>query len=187
MSCPKHFIHITNKTFNKNTMKTSNLNSILLRACCVFFMAFAMVVVSQSSAIGQTKAELRVEFQKVLNDLPDARTTKKLNPASQQLINNTRSLYQQGLGIESMSPSQETTFYNNLNANHQTLVAAAANKSCVQTCTDERETCIVNRCGNNTSFPCWCCIPCNAIWELCLFDCLVDIEIGISIAPKAVK
>lgn len=158
-----------------------NFNSTILRACCLAFMAFAFVVTAQTSAMGQTKTELKAEFQKVLAGLPDANTTKRLSPSTRQLVNNTRAVYTQGLGIETMSASQEAQLASSLQANHQSLVAAAANKSCVQTCTDERETCIVNRCGNNTSFPCWCCIPCNAIWELCLFDCLVDIEIGISI------
>ena len=168
-------------------MKTSNLTSKIFRNCCLAFMFLALVIGSAGTSFGQTKTQLKNEFQDVLSKMPAQSTVQKLDPATQQLINNTRSLYQQGLGIESMSPAQEAQFAADLNANHQTLVQAAGNRSCVQTCTDERETCILNRCGNNTSFPCWCCIPCNAIWELCLFDCLVDIEIGISIGGKATQ
>ena len=167
-------------------MKTSNLNSFLLRACCTAFLALAMVIGTQNSTYGQTKAELRAAFQDALNKLPDAATTRKLRPGTQNLVNNTRALYQQGLGIETMSSAQENQLLNDLETNRQNLSTALEGKSCVQTCMDEREACILADCGEGTTFPCFCCIPCNLVWELCLFDCLVDIEIGIKVGGSQI-
>ncbi len=162
-------------------MKSFNINSSLIRSCYIAFLAIAFVFASQVSTFGQTKAELKAEFQKALDFLPDARTTKRLSPASQKLVNDARSTYQQGLNIENMSPSQESSFMSQLNANHTTVTSTATEPSCTQRCWNERNTCLANSGCTDTTWPCWCCIPCNLNWELCVIDCLVNIEIGIKL------
>jgi hypothetical protein len=44
--------------------------------------------------------------------------------------------------------------------------------SCTRQCKQERDGCIRSDCGPETSWPCFCCAPCNATWMACLADCI---------------
>jgi len=46
--------------------------------------------------------------------------------------------------------------------------------SCTRRCTLERRQCILEECGAGTSFPCFCCVPCNLAWEVCLAACIFN-------------
>ncbi|MFD0319307.1 hypothetical protein [Streptomyces flavalbus] len=54
--------------------------------------------------------------------------------------------------------------------------AAALNPAAGPTCTDgcsrTRNACIVRECGSGTSWPCFCCVPCNTAWLACLASCV---------------
>ncbi|HHG85665.1 MAG TPA: hypothetical protein ENJ82_13030 [Bacteroidetes bacterium] len=166
-------------------MKNLNL-SFTLRACCFMLLTFALVLGTSSVTFGQSRADLKVEFQKALGQLPSATMTGRLSPALQKKINDTRAIYQQGLNIENMNSSQTNSFMSAMSSN-TTVVKAAAEPSCVQKCVNEQSACVTARCGNNTTYPCFCCIPCNLVMELCIFDCLVDIEIGIKVGLQKVN
>ncbi|MEW5857023.1 MAG: hypothetical protein AB1861_06530 [Cyanobacteriota bacterium] len=47
------------------------------------------------------------------------------------------------------------------------------NPGCTFRCEELRNDCITRSCGNGTSWPCGCCVPCNITWMACLADCVV--------------
>lgn len=40
-------------------------------------------------------------------------------------------------------------------------------------CVDKREACILNHCGSGTSWPCFCCAPCNIAFLACIAGPLI--------------
>lgn len=46
-------------------------------------------------------------------------------------------------------------------------------ESCTFDCKAERDECIRNDCGTDTSYPCGCCAPCNLTWVACMADCII--------------
>jgi hypothetical protein len=49
-------------------------------------------------------------------------------------------------------------------------VGAGGEVPCTLRCVSEREECVRGESGEDTAFPCYCCVPCNISWLVCLAD-----------------
>lgn len=59
-----------------------------------------------------------------------------------------------------------------------------AGESCTARCERERNECIEKECGSDTSYPCFCCVPCNITWMACLAACIVGKNSAISASTE---
>ncbi|MCA1992361.1 MAG: hypothetical protein LDL41_10015 [Coleofasciculus sp. S288] len=67
--------------------------------------------------------------------------------------------------------------YGDSSATEQKLKAdvtpMATNPSCSFECKRLRDECLISECAHDTSWPCFCCVPCNTTWLACLAGCVV--------------
>ena len=152
-------------------MKTFIQKSPFLRACCTAFLAFAFLLGAQSLAHGQTKAEIKAEFQSALSQLPSVTATSQLTVAQQQVINDIRTLCQQGVGIENLSAAQEAKLYQDLDAKRKVCEKISPSKQCLKACFNDWVCCVAQRCKVYPAPPSRCRLRCDFQYFYCVINC----------------
>jgi hypothetical protein len=128
------------------------------------------------------RARIERAATEALDGFPSESACERQPDDTARFLTQARSLLKEGTSATSWDDDQVESYVARLSwgrlgfeagLGHGLGVSGANEPSCTFKCKSERDRCIRNDCGTGTSWPCFCCAPCNATWMACLADCII--------------